>query len=178
VDATLNGLGPLYRLYETADGWVFVAAPQPRDFERLCQGLDEDALARDERFATPEARARHAEALAEAISRALARRKADDWESHLTARGVACVRADQGPLSRWLFDRDWAARQGLVVDVEDAQGTTYRRYGAPVTNDRPVPLYGAADSGACTRALLAELGYSDAEIDRLVAERIVVEATA
>ncbi len=29
VDAGLHGFGPLYRLYPTAAGWVFLAAPQP-----------------------------------------------------------------------------------------------------------------------------------------------------
>jgi crotonobetainyl-CoA:carnitine CoA-transferase CaiB-like acyl-CoA transferase len=171
-------LGPLYRLYQAAEGWVFVAAPRSRDFERLCDALEIGSVAVDERFATAEARALHADALAEALGAAIAKRDAEDLEADLTARGIACMRADQGPYRSWLFDQEWAREQGVVVDIADSVEGPYTRYGAPVTNDRPVPLQGAFASGANTRDLLLEIGFSEAEVATFLSEGIVAESAS
>lgn len=173
VDAELNGLGPLYRLYQAAEGWVFVAAPRTRDFERLCTALGISDVASDERFATPAGRVAHAEALVEALGAAIAQRKASDLEADLSERGVACMRADEGPYRSWLFEQDWAREQAVIVDIEHSQDGPYTRYGAPVTNDRPVPLRGAFPSGTDTRALLEEIGFGGEEIERLLEADVV-----
>ncbi len=39
VDDEFRGLGPLYRLYRAADGWVFLAAPAERDWPALVTAL-------------------------------------------------------------------------------------------------------------------------------------------
>jgi len=175
VDAELNGYGPLYRLYETAEGWVFIGAPQQRDFERLCAALEMDAIAQDARFATAEARQANGDALAEALGAALAKRTADALEEDLSECGVACMRADAGPYRTWLFEQDWALEQGVVCDVSDSIDGAYRRYGAAVVNDRPVELMGATAAGAETRALLAEIGFGEDEIEDLLAKGVVGE---
>jgi crotonobetainyl-CoA:carnitine CoA-transferase CaiB-like acyl-CoA transferase len=177
-DAALTGLGPLYRLYRAAKGWVFLAAPRPRDLERLCAALGRQGLLRDPRFASPEAREQHAEALSAELGAAFGERSADDLEAKLTAAGVACVRADQGPYPSWLFEQPWARDQGLVVDVPDSLVGPYTRYGPPVETDRPVPLAGAFPAGAETRPILGEIGLGDDEIDRLVADGVVADAAA
>ena len=176
VDAELDGYGPLYRLYPAATGWVFVAAPQQRDFERLCAALGLEAAATDDRFANAEARERNTDALADAIGAAIAKRDADALEAELSARGVACMRADAGTYRTWLFEQDWALDQGVVVDVAESMAGGYRRYGAPLTNDHPAELRGARPAGAETRSLLAELGYSPAEIEGLLADGVVAVA--
>jgi len=178
LDAELNGLGPLYRLYQAAEGWVFVAVPRARDFARLCDALEIGSVAVDERFATAEARALNADALADALGAAIAKRDAEDLEADLTARGIACMRADQGPYRSWLFDQEWAREQGIIVDIADSIEGPYTRYGAPVTNDRPVPLQGAFASGANTRDLLLEIGFSEAEIATFLSEGIVAESAS
>src|SRR5207245_11385125 len=50
-DPELYGLGPLYRLYETSDGWIFLAAPKAQEWESLTQALAPYAdLANDHRL--------------------------------------------------------------------------------------------------------------------------------
>ena len=71
VDAGHNGLGALYRLYPTADGWVFLAAPTDREFRRFCSAVGHDELGDDQRFVTAELRAINDADLAEAIERCL-----------------------------------------------------------------------------------------------------------
>jgi crotonobetainyl-CoA:carnitine CoA-transferase CaiB-like acyl-CoA transferase len=173
VDEGLHGLGPLYRLYPTSKGWIFLAAPRARDFERLCQALGLHSLAGDARFATEEGRSANASPLAEALGAAFAKRSADDLEASLTALGIACVRADLGPCRRWLFEQDWARADGLVVEAASSEIGPYLRYGAPIVNDRPASLGGAFPAGQDTRLLLAELGYGEREIASLFERRIV-----
>ena len=176
-DAELIGLGPLYRLYPASEGWVFLAAPRPRDFDRLCEALELGELREDPRFSSAEARARNGEALEKLLGEALLGRTADALEDHLTARGIACVRADQGPYPKWLFEQPWAREQGLVVDVPDSLAGAYTRYGPPLRSQRPASLAGAFAAGANTRAILDEIGLSSAEIDELLSKGVVAEAT-
>ena len=178
LDPDLTGLGPLYRLYPAAEGWVFVAAPRPREFERLCAALECEALTRDERFATPEARERHGDALAEAIGAAIAKVSADELEARLTAQGVACVRADQGPYRSWLFEQDWAREQELGVEASNSMIGPYTRYGPPLSSARPAPAGGVFPAGQDTRALLREIGCEPEQVEALFASGVVTEPDA
>jgi len=177
-DAQLLGLGALYRLYPTAQGWVFLAAPSQRDFERLCAAAGCRALCEDERFASAESRLRHDAALADELVQRFATRGADDWARHLTDHGVACVRADEGPPARWIYQHPDAERLGWYTEVaehDSAQGA-YRRYGKLVTQDRETsPLRGAFRAGEHTRALLMELDYGEAEITALLERGVVAQ---
>ncbi len=178
VDAELDGLGPLYRLYRASDGWLFLAVAGERDFQRLCEGLGLASIPSDARFATAAERSRHAEALVEVLSAAIVKQPADALEAKLAACGVACVRADEGPYSRWLFEQTWACDDGVVVDVAESIAGPYRRYGASLTSGESVPLRGAFAAGADTRALLDEVGFTTDEIEGWLAAGVVAVADA
>ena len=59
ADAELHGLAALYRLYATAEGWVFLACPTPRGFAKLCDALGAPEWLADPRFCDAEARRAH-----------------------------------------------------------------------------------------------------------------------
>ena len=177
-DAQLLGLNALYRLYSTSDGWVFLAAPSQRDFERLCLAADCKALLTDSRFAHAESRAQHDEELTAELTSVFAARDAGDWEQSLTTQSVACVRADEGPPARYIYEFPDAKRLGWYEEVaeQDSAYGSYRRYGKLITQDRETaPLRGAVRPGENTRALLAELEYSADEIASLLERGIVAE---
>src|SRR5690606_14039495 len=94
VDADLRGTGPLYRLYECRQGWVFLALPQEHEWARFCELVGLNDLAADGRFETRGAREAHADALAEALAALFATDDADAWEARLAGAGLGCVRAD------------------------------------------------------------------------------------
>ena len=161
-----------------AEGWVVLAAPSQRDFERLCAAAGCAALLADPRFASAESRAQHDEELAAELERVFAARDADGWEQSLTESGVACVRADEGPPARFVYEHPDAERLGWYTQVaeEDSFYGSYRRYGKLVTQDRETgPLRGAFRAGEDTRSLLAELEYSEAEIAALLESGVVAE---
>ena len=56
IDADGYGTSALFRLYETSDGWVFLACPFEDEWPRLCSALGRPDLLEDPRFITPDAR--------------------------------------------------------------------------------------------------------------------------
>ncbi len=176
ADAGLHGLSALYRLYATAEGWVFLACPTPRGFAKLCEGIGTPELTRDARFLDAAARHRHDAELAGQLSAVFMQRPAAEWEALLTARGVGCVRADRGPFARFAFDEPFMRENGFVTEVEDPELGRYRRFGPTVTlSDDPVSLRGPCRSGEHTRRVLAELAYSNERIEALLGAGVVGE---
>ncbi len=186
-DAMLYGLGALYRLYETADGWLFLAAPQEREWPALCAALRDTAadaagvvpgvvndLADDPRYATAAARARHDAALAQALAVAFRRRSAAEWEERLLAADVAGVEVAAGPVPRVVVEEPWFEEAGFLTEVEHPTFGRHRRL-APLVGLSLTPGVGGAAPvlGQHTEAVLHDLGYDQAAIDDLAARRVV-----
>ncbi len=176
ADAGLHGLSALYRLYRARQGWVFLAAPGDADFRRLCDALGQPALVDDPRFADTAARARHDGDLADELAAGFELRDAEEWENELTAKGVACVAAHEGPHASYIFDAEWAEPLGFSA-LSAASGLgPYRRYGRVIhgSRDRELGPPGAADRvGAQTRTILSTAGYDEEAIDKLIANGVV-----
>ncbi len=186
-DKAQLGLEATYRLYECAEGWVFLDARIDTEFARLAAALNREDLASDERFASWKARYAHRDALGAELEPVFATRSADDWESFLLDRDVACVRADKASHVRFLHTDPQTAAMGFMVMTqssefaEQAPEGRYWRH-APVVkfSDTPCeagkPYEGPATH---TRQVMRRLGYDDAAIDRLAeAKAIAVEAKA
>jgi crotonobetainyl-CoA:carnitine CoA-transferase CaiB-like acyl-CoA transferase len=77
-----------YRPFNTADGWIAVAAANDGLYRRLCAALDRTDLTADERYATNAARVQNREALAAELEPVFASRTADEWLEVLLAAGV------------------------------------------------------------------------------------------
>jgi crotonobetainyl-CoA:carnitine CoA-transferase CaiB-like acyl-CoA transferase len=80
---------PLWNRYRAEDAWMFLCqANEDVGFAALCQALEADDLARDDRFATPALREENNAALIAALDTRLAKRTAQDWTQRLTAAGI------------------------------------------------------------------------------------------
>ncbi len=88
LDALQLGFGALYRLYETADGWVCIAAVTEEHWRRLCEVVGRGDLVSDGRFADATARRASDQDLAKLLEEAFARRTAADWFAALDGAGV------------------------------------------------------------------------------------------
>jgi len=169
VDDEFRGLGPLYRLYRAADGWVFLAAPAPRDWAALAAAVDLS----DPRFATTESRAANAGALGAALEAIFATRGKDAWEAELTAADVGCVAVAQEN-AEWRMQDDEFYQAGYAVDAVSPIFDEHRR---PAPLNRFSRSATKPDSGCRlgqhTDALLREIGYDGAQIADL-RERDVV----
>jgi crotonobetainyl-CoA:carnitine CoA-transferase CaiB-like acyl-CoA transferase len=167
LDASQLGLGPWYRLYETAAGWLCLAAVTDDQRERCVKALGIDApvdAATDDR-------------LAATLERTFRERSASEWFELLDANDVPCeISSDTYALGlfddpelaarRWIvsYDHPLVGRLdqfGVLVDFSDTPGTV----------DRP-PLV----VGDHSREILAEAGLSTDEIDALCDDGVVLDA--
>jgi len=168
-DAEFHGLGALYRMYRAADGWVFLAAPLPREWEALVKALTPYVdLDSDARFSTPQGRRDHDVALAEVLAGVFASKEKQQWEDELVALDVGCV-AILERNSESALQSDPFLEAGYCVEAVSPIFEEHRRL-APLT--RFSRSRTKADAGCTvgqhTRPVLREIGVDPERIDELV----------
>ena len=179
VDPGLYGYSALYRLYEAADEWVFLAAPAPGDWGALIAVLAEGAvtgtdLGADARFRTEEARAANDAALAEALAAAFATEAAQHWEDALLAAGVGCVVAHRDPPESVLQSAEFAGAAGMLVAVQHPTFGEHVRLTPYVTMSRSAVVAEAGSlAGQHTDAILGELGFTPEQVADLRDRKVV-----
>jgi len=174
VDADHHGLHAGYRLYPTADGWVFLATTTNAEFGRFCEAIERPDLAGDERFLTVELRMANDEALAAQLTAVFATQSADTWETQLTGAAVAGVRADNVEVGRFITDDAHMLANNWAPKVEHSRFGHVRRWGPVVTVDGQHDNYRSAPlAGEHTDAILTELGHDAESIAALRATKIV-----
>jgi crotonobetainyl-CoA:carnitine CoA-transferase CaiB-like acyl-CoA transferase len=174
VDAMQYGFDATNRLYETAGGWLCIVVATEAHWDALCVAIGAPALTADNRFATAEARAANDTVLAELVAAKFREQSAAVWFAKLEAAGVPCEVCDPGFALR-LHDDPEFRRRGWVVSHQhpfvgrlDQIGVAFDFSDTPARVQGP-PLI----VGQHSRELLAELGYSAAEIDELTADCVL-----
>jgi crotonobetainyl-CoA:carnitine CoA-transferase CaiB-like acyl-CoA transferase len=156
LDAGLTGLAPEYRMYETQDGWVQIAALDPAQWDALCTTLGVD----------PSLDRTTAEAQLELRFRT---RTAVSWSYRLDDAGVpneAAIDPKGGDLM--LFDAD-NERLGLVTEYDHGTMGLLRQFGNTIDfSETPSsPLGPPPRIGEDTREILEWLGNDDARMAEL-----------
>lgn len=171
-DQGQHGFHALHRLYETADGWIFLLVPDDAAWSRLTAELGDLTLS-GPRYATADARRAGDEELATALASAFATDGADAWEARLTKAAVPAVRADGTEFGQFMLQSEQSRANGLSIRSVLPDGTEFWRSAgsvefsaAPIVHGMPEPL------GNSTAAILRELGYDDAAITDLDARGV------
>ncbi len=158
-------------VFESSDGHINVA-PTPPMWRRFCEAMDRPELIDDPKFATNADRVAHRQELNGIIGDMIAIRGSAYWVERLNAAGVPC-----GPI--YSIDRMFADPQvqhlGIAQPVPSDHYDEMRLVGQPVTLSRtPSALRTQAPAhGEHTAALLAQLGYSDSDIDQLAGKGVI-----
>jgi crotonobetainyl-CoA:carnitine CoA-transferase CaiB-like acyl-CoA transferase len=161
-----------YEAFETSDGWINVGAANQRNWERLLKITGQSELGRDPRFSTNETRMNNREALVALLAPIFRQKSASEWLREFEEAGVPA-----GPvLSIGEMHRDpQAIAREMVPWLDHPVAGHTQTIGAPVKFSeagsapvRPAPLLGQH-----TREVLAEAGYSAAEINSLISQGAV-----
>ncbi|GAA4879759.1 CoA transferase [Saccharopolyspora cebuensis] len=158
-----------YDTFEAADGLVFIGVGNDRQFGGFTELLGIPELADDPRFRTNADRVGNVAALRPLLAERIARHPRRELATALLARGVPATPVHD--VGEALTDPH-VLHRGMVVTDGD-----YRATGIPITLERTPGAVRSAPRGhgADTRGVLASLGYSNAEIDDLVAAGAAVE---
>ncbi|MFC4439083.1 MULTISPECIES: CaiB/BaiF CoA transferase family protein [Natrialbaceae] len=159
-ETPLTGGVPWYDSYETADGrWVTLAALEPKFWRAFCGAVGRDDLVDEHGSRDPDVRA----ALEGELRELFRKKTRDEWEAAL--EDVDAAFAGVYTLAEAVDHPQVRARE-LVERPDDAPP----RIGFPARcSEEPAAVADSIpDRGEHTRRYLAEAGYGDDEIERLL----------
>lgn len=157
-----------YQAFRTQDDPITVGAANEGNWKRLLAVLHADDLATDPRFADNAGRMAHLPELAARLETLFRQKPAAAWLAELDAAGVPA-----GPvLTVQQVAQDAQAKaRDMIVETDHAVAGRTRALGLPVKFSatpgsvrHPAPVYGEH-----TGEVLNELGFSDAEIEAMIA---------
>lgn len=162
--ATIVPYGP----FRASDGTVFLGIQNEREFARFCaQVLEQPDLPKDPRFASGSARNAHRAEMNALIESVFAGLSAAQVIGRLEAAGIANARLNS---MQQFWDHPQLEARGRWRQVDSPVGPLDAML-PPVNIAGMEPALRAVPGlGEHTRAVLAELGYGSADIDRLAAE--------
>jgi crotonobetainyl-CoA:carnitine CoA-transferase CaiB-like acyl-CoA transferase len=165
-----------YQAFPTQDGWINVGGANQSNWERIVKVLGRPELGVDARFKTNGDRMKNLAELTPILAGMFRARPSAHWIAEFEAAGVPV-----GPVNKigdMLADPQVAARE-MVVEVDHPRAGRVKALGMPIkfsdtpgTIERPAPLLGEH-----SREILAQLGYSDTDIERLQAEGAIACAS-
>ncbi len=158
--------------YKTADGHINVAASGDGMWQRLCKAIGREALLERPEFKDQPARAKNRVALNAELNAALAQKSSAQWIDALNQAGVPC-----GPI--YAMDQVFADPQ--VQHIQAAAEVRHPKLGrfrvvnqAARLSRTPASMASATpELGEHTDEVLAEVGYSAAEIAGLRDRKVV-----
>jgi crotonobetainyl-CoA:carnitine CoA-transferase CaiB-like acyl-CoA transferase len=171
----MRGPNARYRIYDAADGWVFLAAPSESDWNGLTVALRPYVdLGADDRFVTAELRSVNDDALVEVLSGVFAKQTKAEWERELLGADVACVAVSTDRIERFLQDEDTGKAAGYVTEVTHPTFDRHLRLAPLVRFSRSkTQAMPGVLAGQSTELVLGELGYDEARIADLRERKIV-----
>lgn len=160
-------------VFNTADGQINITMVRPTDWRPFCEALEETQLLDDPRFATHAARAANLDELYTVLRPMLAARTTAWLSERLTAKGIMNGRVNS--YQEFLKEEQvaatgiisWLAQPGVpeLVPMPNIPGLPPFESGTKRAH--------APTLGEHTREVLAQHGYSAAEIDALYEKKVV-----
>jgi crotonobetainyl-CoA:carnitine CoA-transferase CaiB-like acyl-CoA transferase len=159
--------------FEASDGWVMVAAYLGDRWERLCKALDVEYLTEDPRFKSSSDRVANRDEMRAALSAAFRRRTCEEWLEIFENNDILCAKVSdyEDVLANPQFKHC-----RMLVDVDHPRQGKFQTVGFPIdsVDSNALGFRPAANRGEHSREILAGLGYSTQDVDRLASEGCIV----
>ena len=156
-------------IYETATTPISAAVQTNREWTALTQALDKPEWLDDPRFKTPALRQRHINERLAMTQDAFRTRPAEEWLPRLTEAGVPCAPV----LTRTeMLTNPQVVANAILVETDHPQAGRLRQARpAARFSETPATIRHAGPAlGEHTAQILAELGYSKADIEALAGQ--------
>ncbi|MGH9833912.1 MAG: CaiB/BaiF CoA transferase family protein [Blastocatellia bacterium] len=163
-----------YRLFETSDDLIFIAAGTDKFWRLLCEELGVAELGTDPRYDTNNKRCGRREELTEALQPIFKQKTSAEWEALLVEKGVPCASVKN--YMEFFADPQVTAMEMNPV-VEHPLIGRLRLAGVPVNFEKtPGGIQRAAPLlGEHTEEVLRELGYDEERIEKLRQEQVIIQ---
>ena len=160
-------------MFQTADGYINIAASGDNLWKRFCEVAGDKELAGSPDFATVPLRAKNRPALNAHLADVIRTKPNAYWVAELNKAGVPC-----GPINT--IDQAWEDPQvkhlGMAKRVDHPKIGSYDVVGQPIHMSRypqPGTLRPTPDQGEHSEEVLRGLGYDSAAIAELRAKRVI-----
>jgi crotonobetainyl-CoA:carnitine CoA-transferase CaiB-like acyl-CoA transferase len=160
--------------YPTKDGWIMIAAYHDDRWPALCKLLNKPELAIHPDFSTIPLRVANRKKLMTELTALLASKTSAQWQELMEAQDIIC-----GPIADYdmVMDSPQLKHNGLIVDTPNSVAGNVKMPGLAV-GDRDAQSrvrYGPPTLGEHSCEVLAEYGFSQLQIDTLLASGVVVQ---
>ena len=156
------------QLYTTRDGWIFVMCNKEKFWGKLAGAVGRPEWEHDPRFATFAARLEHRDLITEMLDEVLREHDTATWLERFAGEVPAA------PVNGVGAALDEARADGRVIAVDHPEREGFEMMANPIRPEGAThPARPAPALGADSEAVLAELGYDDARIERLRADGVI-----
>jgi crotonobetainyl-CoA:carnitine CoA-transferase CaiB-like acyl-CoA transferase len=157
-----------FQAFATADGWIMIACPKQRLWERFCVAIGKPALSSDPRFIDFAVRDRNRDVLVPLLGDILAGRSTAEWLAQMALHGVP-----SGPVNdvQAALNDPQAVARGAVIEYQHPSLGVVRGPASPfrMSGDGPTPTRGPR-LGEHTYDVLSEFcGYGEERLRELTA---------
>jgi len=162
-----------YQAVRAADGWFTIGATSNPTWSAFCDAMGLQHLERDTRFATNDLRRQNREELIGLIEEVTATAERRHWIEVLEEAGVPCAPIrDYGQV----FNDPELNARGFFVDLPHSSAGAVRQAASPMRFSRSQTQlnWSGPRLGEHSLLILEELGYTESERRRLVADGVVV----
>ena len=162
-----------YQALRTKDGYLNLGAATQPTWEQLCRAIGREDLVEDDRFRAPWDRKAREEELAALLEETFSTQDTEQWLELLDNAGVVA-----GPIYNMeqVYRDPQVLARDMLVDTEDPELGTIHNIGVPVKlSATPGSIRRRAPAlGEHSAEILLERGFTQAEVDGLLAEGVIL----